>query len=136
MDDFWNDAEVISAYTRSQAIADGVLRDAGELAKEAGFRFTVALTSDAWADAVAWSKENGACQDETGRLWDVLTMARHAATAPRGQHADESPRRAFSVYRVPNVPDATEATLLGLELHIGPGDNAEPVLTIGLPGED
>ena len=34
----------IHTYTRAQALADGVLVDAGPLAKEAGFRWPVALT--------------------------------------------------------------------------------------------
>ncbi|MCP4286877.1 MAG: hypothetical protein GY792_20935, partial [Gammaproteobacteria bacterium] len=47
--------EVISTYTRAQAIEDGVLVDAGPTAKEIGFRFPVALTSAVWADCVAWT---------------------------------------------------------------------------------
>ena len=46
--------EVISVYTRAQALADGVLIDAGAMAAEAGFRFPVAITAAAWADCVAW----------------------------------------------------------------------------------
>jgi hypothetical protein len=33
---FWDDAEVIYAYTRAQALEDGVLVDVSEMAKEAG----------------------------------------------------------------------------------------------------
>ncbi len=44
---------LIHAYTRAQAIADGMLIDASKLAKEAGFKYPVALTSAAWADCVA-----------------------------------------------------------------------------------
>lgn len=46
---------VISTYTRAQAIEDGVLVDPGSMAKEAGFKLPVALTADAWADCVAWT---------------------------------------------------------------------------------
>ena len=46
--------EVIYAYTRAEAIADGVLIDVTETAKEVGFRLPVALTAAAWADCVAW----------------------------------------------------------------------------------
>jgi hypothetical protein len=45
--------EVISTYTRAQAIEDGVLVDAGSIALEAGFTGPVALTSAVWADCVA-----------------------------------------------------------------------------------
>lgn len=36
---FWDEAEVISSYTRRQAIEDGVLVAIDEWATEAGFRF-------------------------------------------------------------------------------------------------
>lgn len=136
MDDFWKDAEVISRYTRAQAIADGVLRDVSTIATEAGFKFPVALTAAAWNDAVAWAKENETYQDEAGRLWDVVYMASAAIRRPRGRHGADSPRMTYALYRVPNDKYATEATELVLELHIGPGDDGEGVITIGLPGED
>lgn len=41
--------EVIHAYTRAQAIEDGVLVDLSDLAREAGFRFPVAVTLGVWA---------------------------------------------------------------------------------------
>ena len=41
---------VISTYSRAQALEDGVLVDAGPLAKEAGFRWPVAITAAAWED--------------------------------------------------------------------------------------
>ena len=37
--------KVISVYTRAQALADGVLIDAGPMAREAGFRWPVAITA-------------------------------------------------------------------------------------------
>ena len=69
----------ISIYTRAQAIEDGVLVDVTETAREAGFRCPVALTSEVWADCVEWTEADKtsatrACQDEAGRLWDVLWM--------------------------------------------------------------
>ena len=70
--------EVIYRYTRAQAIEDGVLVDVSETAREAGFRWPVAMTSAAWADCVAWSEEDNqrqVNQDESGRLWDVLWSA-------------------------------------------------------------
>ena len=46
----------VYTYTRAQALADGVLIDAGPLAREAGLRFPVALTGAAWQDCVAWTE--------------------------------------------------------------------------------
>ena len=42
---FWDDAEVISSYSRAQAIEDGVLVDVSTVAKEAGIKFPVAMTA-------------------------------------------------------------------------------------------
>ena len=73
--------EVIYSYTRAQAIDDGVLIDATEMAKEAGFNWPVALTAAAWSDCVAWSdadNDRQTYQDQSGRLWDVLFMASYA----------------------------------------------------------
>ncbi|MFC1602201.1 DUF6573 family protein [Pseudomonadota bacterium] len=69
---------VISTYTRAQAIEDGVLIDAGSMAKEVGFKYSVAITSAAWSDCVAWSEDDNqkqVYQDQSGRLWDVLYSA-------------------------------------------------------------
>lgn len=74
MDDLFADADVISTYTRAEALADGELVDVTERAKELGFRYPVALTRGAWAECVAWTR-GGGWQDESGRLADVLWMA-------------------------------------------------------------
>jgi hypothetical protein len=54
--------------------------DVTETAREAGFRVPVAPTQTAWADCVCWAEEDSARvvvhQDESGRLWDMLWMAR------------------------------------------------------------
>mgnify|MGYP000128521510 CR=1 FL=1 len=63
--------EVISTYSRAQALEDGVLIDAGHMAKEAGFRWPVAITAAAWDDCVAWTDEDSRTQvpqDLAGRL--------------------------------------------------------------------
>lgn len=123
--------EVIHSYTRAQAIEDGTLVDVSELAREAGFTWPVAMTRTAWAEAVEWNDSNRGCQDETGRLWDVLMMAHFAIKRSRG-----GLRLPYEIVRVPNTARATVPRLCRLVLHSGPGDNAEPVLTIMLPGED
>lgn len=123
--------EPISVYTRGRAIEDGILVDVSEMAKEAGFTWPVALTRAAWNDCVEWNDKNRGCQDVNGRLWDVLWMASLAARRSSG-----SGRHHYSLVRVPNTPKATVPRLTHLVLHSGPGDNAEPVLTIMLPEED
>ncbi|GAA3048480.1 DUF6573 family protein [Streptomyces glomeratus] len=85
---FGGEADVIHAYARAQALADGVLVAAPtELAREAGFRVPVALTAAAWAHCVLWGDEDSrrqTPQDETGRLWDILTMTRSAIRRSQG----------------------------------------------------
>jgi hypothetical protein len=66
----------------------------------------------------------------TGREWDVLWMLHHTMTRATGNRA------AFTVYRVPPGGRTATATLTHLIAHIGPGDTAEPVLTVLQPHED
>ena len=72
-DDKDNDAtdpKLISSYTRAEALADGVLVDVSETAREAGFVLPVALTRAAWDACVALSPAaKRACNDEGGRLY-------------------------------------------------------------------
>ena len=127
--------EVISCYTRAQAIEDGVLVDAGPMAQEAGFRWPVALTATAWMSCVAWNETDSMSQvyqDQSGRLWDVLYMAAHAVR--RQTRARDT--LLFRLYRVPRDGDARRPEITTLKLVIGPGDAGEPVVTILLPGED
>jgi hypothetical protein len=126
--------KTISIYTRAQAIADGVLVDVSTLAKEAGFHIPVAMTAAAWADCVAWSDADSlrqVTQDESGRRWDVLWMASIAARRARGAQ-----RLAFQLHRVPRSGRGTRPRPITLNLHLGPGDDAEPVVTILMPEED
>lgn len=127
--------KVVSVYTRAQALADGVLIDAGPMAREAGFRWPVAITAAAWNDCVAWTdadSERQIHQDQSGRLWDVLFMAAFEARV----RADAGQRLLFELYRVPRNGRSTDAELTTLKLVVGPGDDREPVMTILLPRED
>jgi len=127
--------EVISTYTRAQAIEDGVLIDTGSMAQEAGFKWPVAVTSAAWADCIAWTEDDSdkqVYQDQSGRLWDVLFMASHAIR----QGSGSGDRLLFKLYRVRRDGYSKEAILATLKLIVGPGDQGEPVITILLPDED
>ena len=127
--------EVISTYTRAQAIEDGVLIDAGPLAQEAGFNSPVALTSAVWEDCVVWTdtdNQRQVYQTQSGRLCDVLAMAGFAIRA----NPSTSNQLLYELYRVPRDGHSTKAQLVRLKLIIGPGDHDEPVLTILLPTEN
>ncbi len=127
--------EVISTYTRAEAIADGGLVDVSSMAREAGLCIPVAVTAAVWEDCIVWTERDNAhqtYQDQSGRLWDVLFMAAQAAKAC----AANNDRLQFQLYRVPRDGCSTEPTLMTLKLMVGPGDQGEPVTTILLPNED
>lgn len=127
----FEDADVIHRYNRAGAIADGTLVDVTETAREAGFRVPVALTRTVWGDCVYWGPEDNeraVYQDEAGRLRDVLWMAWLAAKANK-----DAERVAFKMLRVPRGSRTEQPTPVTLLLDIGPGDDGEPVVTIGFP---
>ncbi len=123
---------VIYSYTRAQAIEDGVLVDVSSVAREAGIKFPVALTATVWAKYVQ-VPEAVPCQDESGRLWDILWMLRCAIIASKHQEPGEP-----LLYRlvVRNGQRPSRRDRVTLKSVCGPGDNAEPVITIMLPDED
>jgi len=120
---------LIFAYTRRQAIADGVLVDVTETAKEAGFVIPVAVTCGVWAECVR-VPDGVTGQDEAGRLWDVLMMLRFAV-----RKASEGNRVDFAVYVRSDDSEGTPP-LVSLYAVCGPGDEGEPVITVMLPHED
>ena len=73
----FEEADLIYRYTRAEAVADGVLIDVSPVAREAGITYPVALTCAAWDRCVA-VPPGVECQDEAGRLWDVLWVLRPA----------------------------------------------------------
>ena len=121
--------DLIYAYTRRQAIEDGVLVDATELAKEAGFSVPVALTRQAWAEFVT-VPEGVSGQDEKGRLWDVLVMLRFRVELG----GRDSRELFFSLYVLNREGDEPE--LGKLKAVCGPDDDGMPCVTIMLPDED
>lgn len=130
------DFPVICSITRADLIADGDLVDVSATAREAGFKLPVAISRAAWTDAVEWTDDDnrrkGTLQDEAGRLWDVLWMASLAAR----RASNSSDRREFSLLRTPHEGRGRAPKLATLKLVCGPGDAAEPVITILLPNED
>src|ERR1700690_1410109 len=71
----FNSQQVVYAYTRSQAVADGVQVEVTKIAQEAGIKFPVFLTRTVY-DAYVTVPEGVSGQDEAGRLWDIVWMLR------------------------------------------------------------
>ena len=131
---------VISSYTRADALADGMLVDVSEMAREAGFVIPVAVTRSVWDECVDWPEESeqGFGQSIDGRLWDVLWMAYYQIRSTR-DHQSEDLLYQLNVIPTDIKADADEdnmSKLTTLKINIGPGDNAEPVITIMQPNED
>ncbi len=126
---------VIHAYTRAQAIKDGILVDVSDTAREAGFNIPVAVTRTVWNRLIAVPEGYQGFQDERGRLWDILWMARHYAL-----RASNSDRVRMCVLvrdirkdlRDSHRPPRRHFPIVA----IGAGDEAEPVITVMFPEDD
>jgi hypothetical protein len=145
-DNFWGNP--IFSYSRAQAIADGVLvdltsatDDKGQLlCPQAGFKVPVAITRAAWAQTVeaggTWKPDGDGevlelkgGQSLTGRLWDVLWMLRAAS-----RQAGSTDRVHFQV--LVDADGNGRHEVVKLWALCGPGDEARPVITMMLEGED
>uniref|UniRef100_A0A6H1ZH32 Uncharacterized protein n=1 Tax=viral metagenome TaxID=1070528 RepID=A0A6H1ZH32_9ZZZZ len=119
--------EIISSYTRANAINDGVLVDVSETAREAGIKFPVAVTIAVWQeyieplenDRLKWG------QDIQGRLWDSVWMLRLACQKTSGDVLFFTVR-----YRMRG-----KLRVIRLKALCHPGDNWEPVITVMKPDE-
>src|ERR1035441_3694356 len=140
--------EAISSYTRAQAIVDGVLVDlttatddkGQRLCPQVGFKVPVAITRTAWAQTIeaggSWKPDGEGevlelkgGQSLTGRLWDVLWMLGGAS----GKAANTD-RVHFQV--LVDVDGDGGHEMVKLWALCGPGDDAQPVITIMVEGED
>ena len=126
----FENADLIHRYSRADAIRVGVLIDVSATVRDAGFLYPVALTAAAWSRCVE-VPPGVLCQDEAGRLWDVLTMLRVAASRP----SDDPQEVRFAVH-VRNDNRERTPPLVRLRALCGPGDDGEPVITILMPDED
>jgi hypothetical protein len=124
----FDERDLIHRYSRAQAIEDGVLIDVSPTAREAGIRYPVALTAAAWERCVA-VPPGVACQDEAGRLWDLVFLLALAARGSGG------PEVRFGVH-VRNDNRAGTPPLVRLKAVCGPDDDAAPVVTVMLRSED
>ena len=122
--------EVIYAYTRKQAIADGVQIDVTRTAQEAGIKFPVFLTRGVF-DTYVDVPPDVTGQDEAGRLWDVVWMLRFGIIRAR-----PGVKRIPVAFYVRN--DNRAPRLVKLIATCGPLDidDPQPAITITMPDED
>ena len=145
---------VICAYSRAQAIEDGVLVDISEADGCKGhFKYPVAMTRGAWCAAVEAGGEwvdNPCCtgddqelqlpggQSVAGRLHDVCTMLKATMRNPTLDPEQWMNREGDRVFFSMLVDVLGNGRKSGVELWslCGPGDTAAPVITIMLRNED
>lgn len=125
----------IHTYSRAHAFEDGELVDVSETAREAGFSIPVALTRTVWVRLVELPSGYDGWQSESGRLWDVIFMARffaakaaNASRVPFEVHVRDIRRDGRDSAREPRVHRPIVA--------ITAGDAGEPVVTIMFPEDD
>ena len=121
--------EVIHAYTRAQAIEDGVLVDVSDLAREAGFRWPLAVTRGVWAVVEPGRDLMKEGQSWNGRAWDLLNILRVELRS-----AQDGREVLFAPYFV--MERGKPPRQVAMRAVSGPGDDGEPVITVMMSDED
>ncbi len=123
--------DVAYCYTRAQAIEDGVLVDAtiGDLAEvtRQHYRHPVAMTASVFALIERAVNHPKHCNDYKGVWHDILWMSKMGIT-----RRFDATTHLFKVI----ITGAGRKKVHELKIQCHLGDNAEPVLTVMLPGED
>lgn len=126
----WADAEIVSVYSRRDALEDGVLVDVSEFAKEAGFKWPLAVTRGVWTILEPSEELKAEGQSWKGRAWDMFTILRYAIR--RAARTDEVHFAPLFIQEPGQRPQA-----VALWAKVGPGDDGvSPTITIMLKGED
>ncbi|WP_286347089.1 DUF6573 family protein [Frondihabitans sucicola] len=139
---FWDDAEVIHAYTAADAVADGDLVALDDkLVKSHRILVPVLMTRAAYADAVDWTRGDDEGQSITGRAHDVLSIITFMGIAKRA--ADTNEKVPFELHRIPDKTPSgqpsrsTTALRTRLQINIEGYDmTGMPCFIISMPGED
>ena len=126
---------VIFAYTRAQAIEDGILVDVSDTALEAGFKDSRRRHAQRLEPPDRPSRGLRGFQDVRGRLWDVLWMARHYAL--RASNSDRVTMCVLVRDIRKDLRDSNRAPRKHFPIvAIGAGDAGEPVVTVIFPEDD
>jgi hypothetical protein len=128
--ELFENADVISCYTRAQAIEDGVLIDLSALAPDVcrqHYKHPIACTAAVWAMIEAAVNDPDAGNDVAGVVHDLLWMSR------------------MNVFLRPDASTVLFTCLIvecgrprerRFKLVVGPGDYGEAVITLSLTNED
>ena len=122
--------DAVHTYTRKQALEDGIqVAVPRETSREAGILFPVFLTRTVW-DKYVEVPPGAKCQDEAGRLWDILWMM---ACGIRSQREADTIR--FQLY-VRNDNHRPKRVTLKARVDAADIDDPQPAITVLLPDED
>jgi hypothetical protein len=133
--------EVISSYSRAQAIEDGILVDLSAHARDAGFKYPVAVSVGVfavlapWAEGIQGDISNpavgqplcGLGQSFKGRAWDLLAILLYEIHRGKGgERVDFAPLFL--------MPRHSQDRAMPVQMYAlcGPGDEGEPVITVML----
>jgi hypothetical protein len=123
----FDDFELVYAYTRTQAIADGVLIPISE--KEHGLKIPAVVSSNLYRRFIEPpEKLVGEGQSTTGRLHDTIMMFKAAASVRW-----DGTRVSFDVLYLMGPGRLEKIKVLGL---LGPDDERKPCLTFCLPEDE
>jgi hypothetical protein len=123
---------IISAYSREQAIDDGVLIDMPQsICREAGVTVPCAMTAGLFSQLNVTNADKQLGQSLSGRMWDLLNGFRMAIKLSGAGLTDQL---TFSLIIASATPNRKRVILV--KSIIGAGDSGEPVITFLLPNED
>ncbi len=124
---------IVFAYSRKQAIADGVLIDVFDTARKVGFRYPVAVTAAVWATCVA-VPPGAEGEDEKGRLWAVLWVLH--ATIAKNPPTKRGPGQVLFAICPQNDARCRCDQLVKLKAVCAADDAGSPCIAIMLSEED
>ena len=110
---------IISAYSRQEAIVDGLLIDVTDIAQRAGICYPVAVSRRLWFEYINHT-------EPLGRLWEMLWVFKLKAI-----HEDSD----MLSFNMSFTGADGNYQLVNLWAICGPGDLGEEVITIMLPDD-
>lgn len=115
--------DLIFAYTRAQAIEDGVLVDVTDRAKEAGGRFRPGIRRHRVL------RGTGTTRPASAPPWDLLWMLRNGIQKAK-------PGTCIVLYQLYVRNDNRKPRPVTLKAVCGPDDDGSPCISVMLPDED
>ena len=109
--------------------AEAALVDVSKLESEAGFRYPSAITANLYVRFTPNQSEKELGQSNEGRLWDAVFLASFVARQVGVANQSQFEFCLFEAEEDP--PHCTQRSTSKLWIVVNPGDEGEPVITIG-----